>query len=80
LLDYKIPTSLEMPPVTPILVETIDPSGPFGAKECGEGPQVGFIGAIINAVYKAVGVRIKKIPLTPEIILKAIDEKRRRRR
>jgi 4-hydroxybenzoyl-CoA reductase subunit alpha len=80
LLDYKIPTSLEMPPVTPILVETIDPNGPFGAKECGEGPQVGFIGAIINAVYKAVGVRIKKIPLTPEIILKAIDEKRRRRR
>jgi len=67
-LGYKIPTSLEMPIIKSILVETIDPNGPFGAKECGEGPQVSIVPAIVNAVHDAIGLRIKELPITPEKI------------
>ncbi len=73
LLDYKSPTFLEMPPVESILVETLDPEGPYGAKECGQGPLLPVIPALANAVYDALGVRIAETPVTPDKILLALE-------
>jgi CO/xanthine dehydrogenase Mo-binding subunit len=78
MLEYKSPTTLEMPPVESILVETLDPQGPYGAKECGQGPLLPVIPALANAVYDAVGVRIDEVPITPEKVLAALDERYRR--
>lgn len=79
LLEYKIPTSLDMPEVDSLIVETNDPEGPFGAKETGEGPIVAVPPAIANAIYDAVGVMIKDLPITPQKILKALEAKERKR-
>jgi 4-hydroxybenzoyl-CoA reductase alpha subunit len=73
LLDYKSPTFLEMPPVESILVETLDPEGPYGAKECGQGPLLPVIPAVANAVHDALGVRIDETPVTADKILLAIE-------
>ncbi len=73
LLDYKSPTFLEMPEVESILVETLDPEGPYGAKECGQGPLLPVIPALANAVYDALGVRIDETPVTPDKILLALE-------
>ncbi len=73
LLDYKSPTALETPPVEVILVETIDPEGPFGAKEAGQGPLLPVPPAVCNAIYDAVGVRIDETPVTPQKILRALE-------
>ena len=73
-LDYKIPTTLDTPPIHANIIETIDPEGPFGAKETGEGAIHPIIPAISNAIYNAVGVRITKLPIQPEAILKGIKE------
>jgi 4-hydroxybenzoyl-CoA reductase subunit alpha len=75
LLDYKSPTCLEMPEVAISLIESIDPEGPYGAKEAGQGPLLPMIPAVANAVYDAIGVRIDEIPITPEKILKGLDVK-----
>src|SRR6188474_1340550 len=75
LLEYKSPTTLETPEIHTILVETDDPDGPFGAKEAGQGPLLPVIPAVANAVHDAVGVRIDEVPITPEKILKALDQK-----
>jgi CO/xanthine dehydrogenase Mo-binding subunit len=77
LLDYKSPTFLEMPEVDTILIESLDPEGPYGAKEAGQGPLLPVIPALANAVYDALGVRIDEIPITPEKILKALDWRER---
>ncbi len=74
LLDYRIPTVADVPPIETVLVETIDPEGPFGAKGLGETSTVPLAAAIANAVYQATGVRIKELPITPEKILRALDE------
>ncbi|HLA27021.1 MAG TPA: xanthine dehydrogenase family protein molybdopterin-binding subunit [Syntrophales bacterium] len=74
-LDYKILLAPDMPKVQTIAVETIDPNGPFGAKEAGEGTTISPAPAIANAIYDAIGVRIKELPITPEKILKALEEK-----
>ncbi len=76
LLDYKSPTVLEMPPVQVMLVETIDPEGPFGAKEAGQGPLLPVPPAVCNAIYDAVGVRIDETPVTPEKILRALERRK----
>jgi 4-hydroxybenzoyl-CoA reductase subunit alpha len=79
-LDYKMPTSMDIPlKIKHIFVETIDPEGPFGAKEVGEGASVAIFPAIGNAIFDAIGVRISDLPITPEKILKAIREKNRER-
>jgi len=75
ILEYKSPTSLDMPDVFTDLVEEPDPQGPYGAKEVGQGPLLPVIPAVANAVYDAVGVRIDESPITPEKILKALAEK-----
>jgi 4-hydroxybenzoyl-CoA reductase alpha subunit len=76
LLDYKSPTALEMPPVEVISVETVDPEGPFGAKEAGQGPLLPVPPAVCNAIYDAVGVRIDETPVTPQKILRALERHR----
>jgi 4-hydroxybenzoyl-CoA reductase subunit alpha len=74
-LDYGIPTAMEVPSIISVEVETNDPEGPFGAKESGEGTQLAPAPAIINAIYDAIGVRFKSLPVTPEKVLKALQEK-----
>ncbi len=71
-LDYKLPTVYETPEVDTILVESVDPEGPFGAKECGQGPLLPVIPAIANAIYDAVGVRCDEVPITPDKLLRAL--------
>jgi 4-hydroxybenzoyl-CoA reductase subunit alpha len=76
MLEYKSPTSLDMPEVVTELIEEPDPRGPFGAKEVGQGPLLPIMPAVANAVYDAVGVRIDEVPITPEKIMKAVAEKK----
>ena len=75
LLEYRTASTLESPPIEPILVESHDPEGPFGAKEAGEGSLAAAIPAVVNAIYDAVGVWITSLPVTPEKVLKALEEK-----
>jgi CO/xanthine dehydrogenase Mo-binding subunit len=74
LLDYKLPRPFEVPEVEHIIVETIDPYGPFGAKEVGEGPIV-CTTAIANAVSNAIGYPMREFPTTSERVLRALKEK-----
>jgi 4-hydroxybenzoyl-CoA reductase subunit alpha len=74
-LDYGLPTIMEMPEIGVIEVETIDPLGPFGAKESGEGTQLAPAPAIVNAIYDAIGIDFTDLPVTPEKILKALEGK-----
>jgi len=76
--DYLIPTSADIPEMQTIIVEENEPSGPFGAKFVGEPPSLPTAPAIINAIYDAVGVRIKDLPATPEKILQALKEKKQK--
>ena len=78
LLDYKIPTVHEMPNVYPIIVESNDPEGPFGAKEAGEGPLLPILPAVVNAVYDATGVRVNDLPITQDKLFKQIERKVRK--
>ena len=73
--DYKMLTIKDMPKISPILIESIDPNGPFGAKGLGEPAMVPTAPAIINAIYNAVGVRIKDLPATSEKIYQGLKEK-----
>jgi CO/xanthine dehydrogenase Mo-binding subunit len=73
MLDYKSPTTLEMPPVDSILVETLDPEGPYGAKEVGQGPLLPVIPAVVNAILDALGVQLSEVPVTPEKVMAALD-------
>jgi 4-hydroxybenzoyl-CoA reductase subunit alpha len=73
MLEYKSPTTLEMPPVESILVETLDPEGPYGAKECGQGPLLPVIPAVANALFEALGVWVDEVPITPEKVLAALE-------
>lgn len=72
-LDYKMPRAFEMPEVDHIIVETVDPNGPFGAKEVGEGPIVCTMPAIANAVADAVGRQVREMPMSPWRVLRAIQ-------
>jgi len=74
LLEYTIPTSLDTPELEAHIVESIDPEGPYGAKEAGEGPLHGSLPAIANAVYDACGVWLTKLPFTPGRVLKALRD------
>jgi xanthine dehydrogenase molybdenum-binding subunit len=74
-LDYKIPTALEMPrDIQSIFIETNEPTGPFGAKSLSEPCITVPAPAIANAIYNAVGVRIRELPITPEKILAALGK------
>ncbi len=74
-LDYKILTALDICDIECVFVETNDGRGPFGAKGIGEPAMIPTAAAISNAIYDAIGVRVKELPITPERILKALKEK-----
>jgi 4-hydroxybenzoyl-CoA reductase subunit alpha len=75
ILEYKSPTTFETPEIHTSLVESVDPEGPFGAKEVGQGPLLPVIPAVANAVYDAVGVRVDETPITPEKVLRGLELK-----
>jgi len=72
---YKVPTVMELPEMNTTIVDSYDPTAPFGVKESGEGPVQPTIPAIVNAVYDAIGIRFTELPLSPEKVLKALKEK-----
>jgi putative selenate reductase molybdopterin-binding subunit len=71
--DYDMPTTADQPPITSKIVETHEPTGPFGAKSVAEIPVNGIPPALSNAVRRAVGVRITDMPITPEKVEAALD-------
>lgn len=73
LLDYRIPTSLDTPELESLIIESLDPEGPYGAKEAGEGPLHPSIPAIANAIYDAVGVRMNAMPFSPPNVWRALQ-------
>jgi carbon-monoxide dehydrogenase large subunit len=76
LADYKLATTLDLPEITTILVETHHEEGPFGAKGVGEPAAAPTAPAIANAIFDAVGLRIQDLPITPEKVLAALKRKR----
>ena len=72
MLEYKSPSSTESPEIETYIVESIDPEGPFGAKEASEGSLAAAIPAIANALYEATGVRLREAPFTPERVLSGL--------
>ena len=78
MLEYKSPTTHEMCEVETYLIEEPDPEGPFGAKEVGQGPLLPVMPAVANAVHDALGIRVDRIPVTPEFVLKALESNDKR--
>jgi CO/xanthine dehydrogenase Mo-binding subunit len=74
-VDYKLPVAKDIPKIHCIFVETENSDGPFGAKGLGEHPLVAVAPAISNAIYDAIGVRLKDLPYTPDKILNALESK-----
>ena len=74
-LGYLIPSIGDTPEIESIAVPSYEPRGPYGAKEVGEGSMVPVPGSIANAIYDAVGVRMTELPITPQKILEALEEK-----
>jgi CO/xanthine dehydrogenase Mo-binding subunit len=76
LLDYQVASIKDTPELfRPVVVEVPHESGPFGAKGAGETGALTVAPAIANAIEDAVGVRIRDLPITPERVLRALDEK-----
>ncbi len=71
-LEYKIPSPFEQPEICIVPCGVADNEGPFGAKEAGEGPLAPLSPSISNAIYDAVGVRMRALPMTPDKVLGAI--------
>ncbi|HEY4775362.1 MAG TPA: molybdopterin cofactor-binding domain-containing protein, partial [Xanthobacteraceae bacterium] len=80
LLEYRVPTIAESPPIEVHIVESIDPNGPFGAKEASEGALAGFPPALVNAVANALGIDMDELPVTPDRVMEALVERRRQAR
>jgi len=76
--EYRIPTSLDMPNVKSIIVESDEPNGPYGAKEVGEGAIMPTIPAILNAIYDATGARINELPVSSERLFMAMKVRGKR--
>ena len=75
-LDYMVPTAMDMPPISSLLVEPVEPNGPYGAKGIGEPALNPVMSAITNAIYDATGIRVKKLPVSPENILEELKKRR----
>src|SRR5215475_7774301 len=77
MLDYRVPTIEDSPPIEVGIVESNDPHGPFGAKEAGEGSLAAFLPALTNAIADAIGVRFNELPVTPDRVFAALEKRRR---
>jgi len=73
-VDYTIPTMADMPDIDPVLLEVWKGTGEYGACGIGEGTVSCTPGAILNAIYNAIGVRVNDIPIKPEKVLKALGK------
>ena len=71
-LDLHTPSTLDIPDIEPVMVELGEPTHPFGAKGCSEISYVGVAPAVANAIYNATGARVTELPMTPDVILKAL--------
>ena len=76
LMNYKIPSRMDIPPMKIEFAESYDPAGPYGAKSVGEIGIDSPPAAIANAIYNAVGIRLNKLPFTPDVVLKALNERK----
>jgi len=77
MLDYRVPTIADSPPIEVGIVESNDPHGPFGAKEAGEGSLAAFLPALTNAIADATGLRFNDLPVTPDRIFAALEKRSR---
>ena len=71
-LDYRMPTSLDLPMIGTVIVEVANPGHPFGVRGVGEVPIVPPMAAVANAIYHAIGVRMNKLPMSPDAILESL--------
>jgi 4-hydroxybenzoyl-CoA reductase subunit alpha len=78
MLDYRVPTIADSPPIEVGIVESIDPHGPFGAKEAGEGSLAAFLPALTNAIADAIGLRFNDLPVTPDRVFAALEKRAHR--
>ena len=76
LLDYRLPTSLDLPMLEAVMVETGNPFHPFGARGVGEASLVPPMAAVANAVHNAIGVRMLSLPMSPDVVLRALQGKK----
>jgi CO/xanthine dehydrogenase Mo-binding subunit len=72
LLDYRMPISLDLPMVDTVIVEVANPGHPFGVRGVGEVPIVPPPAAVANAIYGALGVRMRDLPMNPPAIMRAL--------
>ena len=77
LLDYRVPTILDSPDIQVHIVESMDPNGPFGAKEASEGPLSGFPSALAAAIEDAIGLRFQALPITPMRVFEGLRQQAR---
>ena len=77
MLDYRVPTIQDSPPIEVGIVESNDPHGPFGAKEAGEGSLAAFLPALTNAIADATGLRFYDLPVTPDRVFAALEKRAR---
>jgi 4-hydroxybenzoyl-CoA reductase subunit alpha len=77
MLDYRIPTIMDSPPIDTHIVESIDPNGPFGAKEASEGALASFLPALTNAIADAIGIRYNDLPVTPDRVFAELEKRQR---
>ena len=75
LLDYRMPTTLDLPMIDTVLVEVNNPGHPFGVRGVGEANISPPMAALANAIHDAVGLRLPKLPMNPQAVSKAIREK-----
>ena len=73
LLDYRMPTSLDLPMIDPVIIEVPNPGHPFGVRGIGESPLVPPLAAVANAVHDAIGIRMTSLPMSPGVIKSEID-------
>ncbi|HZT24563.1 MAG TPA: 4-hydroxybenzoyl-CoA reductase subunit alpha [Pseudolabrys sp.] len=78
MLDYRVPTIQDSPPIEVGIIESNDPHGPFGAKEAGEGSLAAFLPALTNAIADAIGIRFNNLPVTPDRVFEAIEKRKRK--
>jgi len=79
MLDYRVPTIQDSPPIEVGIIESNDPHGPFGAKEAGEGSLAALLPALTNAIADAIGIRFNELPVTPDRVFEAIEKRKRAR-
>ena len=69
-MDYAMPTSIDIPPIEPIVVEVPSSNGPYGVRGSAEMPMIPVLAAVANAIHSATGVRLKEIPITRDKVIK----------